>query len=130
MTVYIHGLMLTYLDVGITQQTYLALKNIYGYRIAEKIYLNNLQTIYYLLFPDKPKPAISSHIQYPNLEQINRKISFFDEEILDKNPLLLEATYHQINFFIKYLKLKRIRLSFKRLKIADFDIIFKLLEQL
>ncbi len=105
MPVYIPGLMPTYLNVGVTQQTYVALKNLYGYHVAGKIYLNNLRTIYYLLFPDKPKPAISNRVQYFTLEQINRKINFFYEEIMNKDAALLNDPYYQINFFIRQAEL-------------------------
>ncbi|MCF6240574.1 MAG: hypothetical protein L3J74_04420 [Bacteroidales bacterium] len=105
MPVYIPGLMPTYLNVGVTQQTYVSLKNLYGYHVAGKIYLNNLRTIYYLLFPDKPKPAISNRTQYFTLEQINRKINFFYEEILNKDAALLSDPYYQIDFFIRQAEL-------------------------
>lgn len=105
MPVYIPGLMPTYLNVGVTQKTYVALKNLYGYHVAGKIYLNNLRTIYYLLFPDKPKPAISNRSQYFTLEQINRKIHFFYEEIWNKDASLLIDPYYQIDFFIRQAEL-------------------------
>lgn len=101
MPIYIPGLMPTYLNVGVTQQTFVALKNIYGYHVASKIYLNNLRTIFFLLFPHQAKPSISDRGQYYSIEQLNRKIGFYHEQIRLTDPLLLEDPYHQINFFFK-----------------------------
>jgi len=101
MPIYIPGLMPTYLNVGVTQQTFVALKNIYGYHVAGKIYLNNLRTIYFLLFPQQAKPTISDRGQYYSIEQLNRKIGFYHERIRLKDSLLLEDPYHQIDFFFK-----------------------------
>lgn len=101
MPVYIPGLMPTYLNVGVTQKTYVALKNIYGYHVAGKIYLNNLRTIYHLLYPERPKPAISNRVHNYTLEQINRKIHFFYEQIMRSDAQLLENAYYQVEFFIR-----------------------------
>lgn len=100
MSKYVPGLMPTYLNVGVTQNTFIALKNIYGYHVASKIYLNNLQNIYYLLFPLMEPPRITDKVSQYSFKDIYKYIQFYYDEIYRADPELLSNPYYQIFFFI------------------------------
>lgn len=97
---YIPGLMPTYLNVGVTQDTFLSLKDIYGYHVSSKIYLNNLQTIYHILYPDSQAPIFKDKFSTYSFRDTYSKIQFYYEEIEKKNPRVLRDAYYQIEFFI------------------------------
>ncbi len=100
MSKYVPGLMPTYLNVGVTQDTFIALKNQYGYHVASKIYLNNLQNIYYLLFPSMEPPRFTDKVSRYSFKDVYKRIQFYYDEIYSTNSKLLTDPYYQIFFFI------------------------------
>ena len=50
---YIPGVMPTYLNVGVTEPVYIALRDYFDKEMADRIYLHNLKTIYNILYPDR-----------------------------------------------------------------------------
>jgi len=100
MSKYIPGLMPTYLNVGVTQNTFIALKDLYGYHVASKIYLNNLQNIYQLLYPDTPEPKFVEKLSRYSFRDVYSLIQFYYDEILKKDEQLLLDPYYQVFFFI------------------------------
>ncbi len=100
MSKYIPGLMPTYLNVGVTQRTFLALRNLYGYHAASKIYLNNLQNIYQILFPDKVQPIFVDNLSRHSFRDMYSLIQYYYEEIQGKDEKLLIDPYYQVLFFV------------------------------
>lgn len=85
---YIPGLMPTYLNVGITRMSYRSLEMQYGRSVADKIYLNNLQSVCQILGPQQEffrLPAGDCTSQEETEERIEwliSRISKVDERIL------------------------------------------------
>ncbi len=100
MPVQIPGLMPTYLNVGVTIKSYMALKEIYGNLVASKIYLNNLKTMYNLFFADRELQKHAKSLPENNITDINKKIKFLYKEISKEDDKLLWDPYYQVNFFI------------------------------
>lgn len=100
MSKYVPGLMPTYLNVGVTQNTFISLKNLYGYHVASKIYLNNLQNIYYLLYPLAEPHSFGDKISRYSFKDIYKRIQFYYDEIYKIDPRVLNDPYYQIFFFI------------------------------
>ncbi|MCF8370360.1 MAG: hypothetical protein K9H64_01980 [Bacteroidales bacterium] len=100
MSKYVPGLMPTYLNVGVTQNTFISLKNLYGYHVASKIYLNNLQNIYYLLYPLAEPHSFGDKISRYSFKDIYKRIQFYYDEIYKIDPRVLTDPYYQIFFFI------------------------------
>jgi hypothetical protein len=91
---YIPGVTPTYLNVGITKQSYKALCKIYSQKVAKKIYLNNLQTINHCIFGDDNNSIL---IDNKNIEyQINTLYS----QIAKKDEKLLTDAFYQVLFFV------------------------------
>ncbi len=97
---YIPGLMPTYLNVGVTQDTFLALKEQYGYHVASKIYLYNLQTLYHLLYPELAPPIFSDNVSKYSFRDVYSRIQFYYGEIEKKDRQLLTDAVYQIFFLI------------------------------
>ena len=100
MSKYVPGLMPTYLNVGVTVNTFIALKNLYGYHVASKIYLNNLENIYQLLFPSQEPPMFSDSVSRYSFKDIYKRIQFYYDEIYKVDQKVLTDPYYQIYFFI------------------------------
>jgi len=92
---YLPGLMPTYLNVGVTSESYRGLLKLYETEVADKIYVNNLKTIYSLLFPS---PRISPDQKMS--EDLKEVIDFYRKKISSKDPRLLSDPFYQILFFI------------------------------
>lgn len=98
---YVPGLMPTYLNVGVTEKIFTTLKNIYGIEIANKIYLNNLRTIYKILYPDdiiehKDNKNEINYDQFSN----ERSIKYYYDKIVIKDFKLLTDAFYQYIFFV------------------------------
>ena len=92
---YIPGVMPTFLNVGVTKRSYKALCRILGKEVAEKIYLNNLQTIDYHLFSNFYDPLeLDDDNTEAHLEALYERIASRDRK------LLTDAMY-QTKFFVK-----------------------------
>jgi phosphoenolpyruvate synthase/pyruvate phosphate dikinase len=96
---YIPGLMPTFLNVGVTKLTYRSLYHRYGRPAADKIYLNNLQSICQILAPgqdfyrsNKEDCDSSSETTEEKIKVLFNKIKRIDEQIL------YDAKYQAIAF--------------------------------
>ncbi|HNW97716.1 MAG TPA: hypothetical protein PKK00_04805 [Bacteroidales bacterium] len=98
---YIPGFLPTYLNVGINETVYNALKTKYGVVVAGKICINNLQTIYKTLFPQNTSMEFCNPItSYFSITDIDKKINALVEEISQKNKEILKDPYLQVSFFV------------------------------
>lgn len=102
---YIPGFLPTYLNVGINETVYNALKGKYGVVVAEKIYINNLQTIYKVLFPNDAgneicRPVTSSF----SITDIEGTIDILIDKIGHRNKNILTDTFLQISFLVDKIK--------------------------
>lgn len=86
---YIPGLMPTYLNVGVTKLTFRSLERKYGRSVANKIYLNNLQSVSQILGTNpefyKLEKTLPADVQEDTEEQIAalfKKIEAIDQRIL------------------------------------------------
>jgi hypothetical protein len=97
---YIPGLMPTYLNVGVTPESYEALKKIYGNLVAGKIYLHNLKSIaeYFIKREDISK-GISNELSYSVLE-LETKIKSLYNIIAEKDERILIDPYYQVALFL------------------------------
>jgi phosphoenolpyruvate synthase/pyruvate phosphate dikinase len=93
MPLYIPGVMPTFLNIGVTRNSYEALSKIYNRDVAAKIYLNNLQTIAFNLFDEQ--------IKIDQIENVDSSIDRLYEMIRRKDEKLLTDPYHQIMFFLQ-----------------------------
>jgi hypothetical protein len=101
---YIPGFLPTYLNAGINPTVYLALKGKYGDRPAGKIYLNNLQTIYKLLFPNHSKNELCRSVNPDeSIRDIEKKIEKLIREIGHCNHAILADPLKQVLFFAESL---------------------------
>ena len=92
---YIPGVMPTFLNVGVTKKSYEALYNILDKPTAQRIYLNNLQTIDYHLFKNYHDP-----IDYEN-EDIEIHLNALYKKIAARDEKLLTDAMYQVSFFVK-----------------------------
>lgn len=98
---YIPGFLPTYLNVGINETVYNALKSQYGVVVAGKIYINNLQTIYKVLYPQNAGNEICQPVtSYFSITDIERKINVLTEEIRCNNKNILTDPFSQISFLV------------------------------
>lgn len=85
---YIPGLMPTYLNAGVTKLSYRSLEKRYGRQTSEKIYLNNLQSIFQILRPGEDFFRSGKENGFlPDetgemISDLQKKISTLDERIL------------------------------------------------
>lgn len=92
---YIPGVMPTFLNVGVTNKSYKALKRKFGKITAQMIYLNNLQTIDYHLFKD-------NYFSVENYdENIEKYIDVLYSKIARRDKKLLTDAKYQVIFFVK-----------------------------
>jgi len=92
---YIPGVMPTFLNAGVTRRSYTALCKIYGKTAANKIYLNNLQTIDYHL-----SSKFSDPISQEDTDAAVQIEILYDRIAARDKRLLTDALY-QVLFFVK-----------------------------
>lgn len=98
---YIPGFLPTYLNAGINATAYGALKVKYGAKVAGKIYINNLQTIYRILFPEDAGSEICQPITtFVSVADIEERIAILIDEIGRVNQEVLTDAFAQICFFV------------------------------
>lgn len=94
MPAYMPGVTPTFLNIGVTKQSYEALSKIYGRKVAGRIYLNNLQGIANALLGILP---IQHTVEDEEIEfQINKLYSF----IAEQDEKLLTDAFYQVVFFV------------------------------
>ncbi len=96
---YLPGLMPTYLNVGVTDTVYNGLKKIYNKEVAAKIYLQNLKTIYGLIFPSYDIPG---HKQL--MLKKDTYIEKFYQAIKEVDERILKDAFYQVVYLIKKAK--------------------------
>lgn len=98
---YIPGFLPTYLNAGINATVYGALKAKYGAEVAGKIYINNLQTIYRILFPEDAGSEICQPItSFISISEMEERIAILAEEIGRVNKEILTDAFAQICFLV------------------------------
>ncbi|PKP25467.1 MAG: hypothetical protein CVU06_04100 [Bacteroidetes bacterium HGW-Bacteroidetes-22] len=100
---YLPGLMPTYLNVGVTDEVFHGLKKIYGDVVAEKIYYNNLKTIFSVLCNgnDHCNATAPLHEAAGTRESLRDKIGYYHQKISEKEPAILTDAFYQFSFFVK-----------------------------
>ncbi len=99
---YIPGLMPTFLNVGVTKLSFKSLEQRYGRQAANKIYLNNLQSICQLLAPGQDFYGSKKEECTPASEEIEHRIDSLIKkiEIIDKQ--ILYDAHYQAKKFMRY----------------------------
>jgi hypothetical protein len=97
---YIPGLMPTYLNAGVVQKTLDKLKKLYGIKVAGKIYLDNLITIFSLLYHKKEMPQLKESLYYATTSDIYKQINEYFNLISKKDDKLLKDPFYQIRFLL------------------------------
>ncbi len=97
---YIPGLMPTYLNAGVVQSTLDKLKKLYGIKVAGKIYLDILITIYSLLYHKKELPHLKESLYFANTNNIYKQIHEYFDLISKKDKQLLKEPFYQIRFLL------------------------------
>jgi hypothetical protein len=98
---YIPGLMPTYLNAGVVDKTHKALKRRFGIKVAGKIYLNNLLTLYSLLFHNKDIPLLKQQQYFLSTGEIYKKIQVYYDLVHQKDAQLLTDAPYQISFLLR-----------------------------
>jgi len=98
---YIPGLMPTYLNAGVVAETIEKLKRLYGIKVAGKIYLNNLMTLYSVLYHNKEIPNLKETLYFSSTAEIYKHIQTYYDLIAEIDKKLLTDPYYQISFLLK-----------------------------
>ena len=98
---YIPGLMPTYLNAGVVAETVEKLKKLYGIKVAGKIYLNNLLTLYSLLYHKKEIPHLKETLYFASTSEIYKHIQTYYDLVAEIDKKLLTDPYYQISFLLK-----------------------------
>ncbi|HNS16985.1 MAG TPA: hypothetical protein PKH94_04285 [Bacteroidales bacterium] len=99
---YIPGFLPTYLNAGINETVYQALKMKYGAVVAGKIYLNNLQSIHKILFPNHSRGDLCKPVGPDcTLKEIENGIDLLVEEVGKVNAAILSDPFSQVLFFVE-----------------------------
>lgn len=97
---YIPGLMPTYLNVGVTKLSFRSLEQRYGRSVANKIYLNNLQSICQILGPRQEFFRSTKGDCASISEDIEERISFLFKRISAVDDRILYDAHYQANMFM------------------------------
>ncbi len=98
---YIPGFLPTYLNAGINETVYHALRAKYGIVVAGKIYINNLQTIYRVLFPEDAGNEICQPVtSFTSSADIESRILILIAEIGRINSEILTDAFAQVSFLV------------------------------
>lgn len=98
MPCYMPGVMPTFLNVGITEDTVAALIHIYGKTAAHKMTLNNLHNILAVLNLAKTKETLKNESDHEHL--LERQIDAGFSLIRQQEPRLVEDPLYQTAFFV------------------------------
>lgn len=97
---YIPGLMPTYLNVGVTKMCLRSLEKKYGLAVTNKIYLNNLQTIFKILMPDPEVHRSRKEALDHETEDIESRISLLFRKIARIDEQILYDAHYQARIFM------------------------------
>jgi phosphoenolpyruvate synthase/pyruvate phosphate dikinase len=98
---YIPGLMPTFLNVGVTKLCFRSLQQRYGNSAANKIYLNNLQSICQILGTDQDFFRSSKSDCTSFTEDIEERISFLFKKISTVDEQILYDAHYQVKMFMR-----------------------------
>lgn len=97
---YIPGLMPTYLNVGVTKLSFRSLECQYGCPVANKIYLNNLQSICQILGSEQEFFRKEKGNCAPAAEDIEEQIAFLFKKIEHIDERILHDAHYQVKRFM------------------------------
>jgi phosphoenolpyruvate synthase/pyruvate phosphate dikinase len=99
---YIPGLMPTFLNVGVTKLSFRSLENHYGRPAANKIYLNNLQSICQILAPGQDFYRSKKDECTQPSEELEYKIESLFKKIENIDKQILYDAQYQAKKFMRY----------------------------
>jgi len=97
---YIPGLMPTYLNVGVTKLSFRSLERQYGRSVANKIYLNNLQSICQILGPGQEFFRKRKDNCAPEKEDVEERIDYLFRKLATIDEQILYDAHYQVNMFM------------------------------
>jgi phosphoenolpyruvate synthase/pyruvate phosphate dikinase len=98
---YIPGLMPTYLNVGVTKLSFRSLERQYGRSVANKIYLNNLQSICQILGPGQEFYRKGKDNCAPVIEEIEERIDYLFRKLATVDEQILYDAHYQVKMFMR-----------------------------
>jgi len=98
---YIPGLMPTYLNVGVTKLSFRSLEQRYGRPAANKIYLNNLQSVCQILGKEQEFYRSTRGDGPPLSEDIEERIAFLFRKISRIDEKILYDALYQTKMFMR-----------------------------
>jgi len=98
---YIPGLMPTYLNVGVTRSSFRSLERQYGRPVANKIYLNNLQSLCQVLGSGQDFFRKENNNCSQLEKDIEEQIAFLFKKIETIDEKLLHDAHYQVNKFME-----------------------------
>jgi hypothetical protein len=98
---YIPGVMDTYLNVGVTENTLPWLEKMYGPLAARKMFLNNLRNLCHLLHPDKHAPMVAAIKSDLPPDEVVRLVEQLSGIIGKTDRRLIEDPFSQAIFFAR-----------------------------
>lgn len=97
---YIPGLMPTYLNVGVTKASFRSLEIRYGRAVANKIYLNNLQSLCQILGKREEFFRRKNENCVPSPDDMEEQIDFLFKRIEKVDERILHDAHYQVNKFM------------------------------
>jgi hypothetical protein len=99
---YIPGLMPTFLNIGVTKLSIRSLERRYGTTAANKIYLNNLQSICQILAPGQDFYRLKKDDYDPNVAETEDRIDYLCQNIERIDGHILHDAQYQVKLFMQY----------------------------
>ena len=99
---YIPGLMPTFLNVGVTKLSFRSLEKRYGHTAANKIYLNNLQSLCQILNPGQDFYHSKTDENVLSVEETENRIKDLFRKIEAIDPQVLYDAQYQAKIFMRY----------------------------
>jgi hypothetical protein len=97
---YIPGLMPTYLNVGVTKLSFRSLERQYGRQVANKIYLNNLQSLCQILGSGEDFFRKERENYVPAAEDTEEQIAHLFKRIKSIDERILHDAHYQVKMFM------------------------------
>jgi hypothetical protein len=99
---YIPGLMPTFLNVGVTQPCFHSMQQRYGQAAANKIYLNNLQSLFQILAPGQDFYRMNKGDSVPSESETEERIQGLFKRIEAIDDRILYDAEYQVKAFMQY----------------------------
>ena len=97
---YIPGLMPTYLNVGVTKLSFQSLERQYGRPVANKIYLNNLQSLCQILGSGQEFYRKRKDDCIPDKEDVEERIDYLFRKLATIDEHILYDAHYQVKMFM------------------------------